>query len=1026
VAINKNKINDNALKFLQKGQIRKAIKEYEKILAEDPSDVRTLLKKGDLLTRLGDKAEAIDTYQKVAAIYSKQGFHLKAVAVYKQILKTEPNLVDVHLKLAEEYQNLGITGDAMNHLQVVAQYYEQNNQSQQLAEILKRIVDLDPSNLPSRIKLAELYSREGMIPQAVEQFSRAAEELKAANRIEDYIKVAERLIFHDSTNTSLIKELANIYLQQGDIKRALGKLQVCFRADPQDLEVLGMLAQAFQGLGQVSKTISVYKEIAKIYQEQGSLVDARKMYQRILELAPDDAEARAALGSIKQEDSQPNELDEELPILQDEGEVLTHPASSASSAFMDAATELGSLQSQPNELDLDAQPEEELLTEDSSAEVMIVESEESAPEQEEAPATTITEPADRETINRLLTETDVCVKYGLHNKAYEHLKKIFDLDPNNIAAHQRLKDIYFKAGQIDHAVQELFTLSYLCQRAGDKQKAVDYLLEVLSHKPDHPDAINGLRELGVEPPAAVEEEFESIDIGSQSSSSSEIIEISDEHDKIQEQDESTRLANNKEIQKILKEVSPEPAENELDFPDSEQTIDVASIPTGELDLNTAPPVIEVEEGEPEVIEEISDKNPEEEASISEPELIPFDGGEEFEQFPQENEDQQEHTARVGVTEAGPVLEISQSMTVDYVDGLKEKERQDLLKAAVAVEGQPAREKQQQEEQVSEEAEEGEEAGEGEEGPDLDELLESIDFLIQQKLFEYAKAELEQLESDYPGNPEVLARKETIEAGLRQARQPAVKPPKVSPEKKPTVPAVPSLQPAQKKPTVPVVTTPVDAKPAASPSLPPKPAVGPPPATATAAQPRPAADNKIDLSSAIADEVGEGFGSEFEEDFQYSIEDVFSEFKKGVAKVVDKTDSATHYDLGIAYKEMGLLEDAIGEFQLAAQDEKKYASAMTMIGLCYREMGQYSEAINRLKDALHGNAITDVEATGIYYELGQTYELIKEASEANYYYQKVYKRDQNFRDIATKVKATEDNKEGGDKKTVGPKSNISYM
>ena len=167
MAINKNKINDNALKFIQKGQIKKAIREYEKILAEDPNDVRTLLKKGDLLVRVGDKEQAVDTYLMVAATYSQQGFHLKAVAVFKQILKIENTRVDVNLHLAEEYQKLGIIGDAMLHLQIVANAYEQQNLSRESLDILRRIVDLDPDNIASRIKLGEMYSREEMIPEAV-------------------------------------------------------------------------------------------------------------------------------------------------------------------------------------------------------------------------------------------------------------------------------------------------------------------------------------------------------------------------------------------------------------------------------------------------------------------------------------------------------------------------------------------------------------------------------------------------------------------------------------------------------------------------------------------------------------------------------------------------------------------------------------------------------------------------------------------------------------------------------------------
>ena len=89
---------DAARKFVDKGQIDKAVKEYLRIVSEDPKDVRVWLKIGDLYAKKGAKQEATDTYLKVARFYHDQGFFLKAVAVYKQILKLDPRLVDVILK----------------------------------------------------------------------------------------------------------------------------------------------------------------------------------------------------------------------------------------------------------------------------------------------------------------------------------------------------------------------------------------------------------------------------------------------------------------------------------------------------------------------------------------------------------------------------------------------------------------------------------------------------------------------------------------------------------------------------------------------------------------------------------------------------------------------------------------------------------------------------------------------------------------------------------------------------------------
>src|SRR6201987_1208369 len=106
---------DAARKFVDKGQIDKAGKEYLRIVQEDPKDVRIWLKIGDLYARKNAKQDAIETYLKVARFYHEQGFFLKAVAVYKQILKLDPRLVDVILKLAELYCPLGLMSDAVQH-----------------------------------------------------------------------------------------------------------------------------------------------------------------------------------------------------------------------------------------------------------------------------------------------------------------------------------------------------------------------------------------------------------------------------------------------------------------------------------------------------------------------------------------------------------------------------------------------------------------------------------------------------------------------------------------------------------------------------------------------------------------------------------------------------------------------------------------------------------------------------------------------------------------------------------------------
>src|SRR4051794_35887860 len=287
---------DAARKFVDKGQIDKAVKEYLRIVQEDPRDVRVWLKIGDLYAKKGAKQDATDTYLKVARFYHEQGFFLKAVAVYKQILKLDPRLVDVILKLAELYRQLGLMSDAMQHYESVAAHFHREGNTKEALDTVKKLVDLDPENIATRIKLAELYSKEGLIDDAATEFQVACEQLRQQGRQDDFLKVAERLLWHKPDNQALNRELAGLYLRRNDPRRALQKLQACFKADPRDVETLGLLALAFQALEQKAKTVSVLKELARIHVENKSRDKATEVYRKILEIVPPDTDAVGYLG----------------------------------------------------------------------------------------------------------------------------------------------------------------------------------------------------------------------------------------------------------------------------------------------------------------------------------------------------------------------------------------------------------------------------------------------------------------------------------------------------------------------------------------------------------------------------------------------------------------------------------------------------------------------------------------------------------------------------------------------------------
>lgn len=104
--------------------------------------------------------------------------------------------------------------------------------------------------------------------------------------------------------------------------------------------------------------------------------------------------------------------------------------------------------------------------------------------------------------------------------------------------------------------------------------------------------------------------------------------------------------------------------------------------------------------------------------------------------------------------------------------------------------------------------------------------------------------------------------------------------------------------------------------------------------------------------------------------ELSIEETLSVFKRGVGKIISEHDSATHFDLGIAFKEMGIYDDAIQEFIIASHLPYRYGDSMMMASLCLREKGDNLRAVETCRIALTSEGLKRMEAAALYYELGQ--------------------------------------------------------
>ena len=134
-------------------------------------------------------------------------------------------------------------------------------------------------------------------------------------------------------------------------------------------------------------------------------------------------------------------------------------------------------------------------------------------------------------------------------------------------------------------------------------------------------------------------------------------------------------------------------------------------------------------------------------------------------------------------------------------------------------------------------------------------------------------------------------------------------------------------------------------------------------------------------------------------------DMLRKFKQGIAENVAVEDYQSHYDLAIAYKEMGLVDEAIAEFQKALGSPTNRLPTFEALGQCFLEKGQFKLASSILGRALHERASED-QLVGILYWLGRAAELQNNPAEALGYYQRVFVLDIQFRDIADRMSAVE--------------------
>jgi tetratricopeptide (TPR) repeat protein len=521
MAYNKSKYVEAAQKLLNQGKVPQAIAEYQQILKYEPRDQVTLMTIGELYIRQGETFQAIDYFERLAQIFVGDGFLTKAIAVYKRIAKLAPEEIRPLEKLADLYVQQGVMSEARPLFLQLAEIHLKNNRQPEAVTLLKKLLLAEPDNLRIQIRLADLYQAMGQTREAVEAYVSAAQRALARGDQAECDKLADKALKLEPNNSAAVIVKARSSSTQGNPAHAAQVLE-----HVPDLEKGGEQAELLLDIylkGQqwdkaVALGMRVFEADAKNF---GPL-------QKVLDSLLESGHAEKAMGIIDQIRIQMidagehevishllTELANRLPGRIEPREWLVDMYGRTSDSFRlpDALAQLGDALVAAKQFDrakatfeqlVDRQPESDsakrklndclrkmgLLSPEAAAPVPLEEHlpaelpkaeaprvrpiEPAAPEVAATPAPAGEPALDEETqkfIAQSLTDVDLFASYGLTQKAIGLLEAILRRAPRHTPTLEKLLDFVLGAGDDRRTAELAAQLEQIHAERGDTRSA---------------------------------------------------------------------------------------------------------------------------------------------------------------------------------------------------------------------------------------------------------------------------------------------------------------------------------------------------------------------------------------------------------------------------------------------------------------------------------------------------------------------------------------------------------------------------
>jgi pilus assembly protein FimV len=495
MAIDRAKVNKNAQAYLSSGKVEKAIDEFRKLVDDNPKDYNTLNTIGDLYIQLNRVGEGVEIHKRLGMAYERDGFHARAAAIMQKVCRNAPDDIDAAQRLADLYRQMNKVNDAVKVHMQVAEHFTKKGLIKRALEEFTKVVDLDPKNLKMKARLADLYNKEGMKDRAAAIYLEVAEALALEQKHQEANQILERAKTMVTTPQVFLTQ-SRLCVIQGDLAGAAAHLREGLNSNTRSPELLEALAEieiragnsdrAIEALGQIAqlpeRNLPLCEKALRSLAQNGRADEGLRLFQPIArELArrgAGDAVTKTIRTGLQ------NNLSIEVWTLlaeiahqsgrRDEQINALQHAHSLAEQNRDA-TLMASLKTQLAQLGAQpgpvtmATPPAPVASPSLGGTVM--------PESGEGTQTGYTEvdPLKRMKVEQLAKEAEALLRTGSGDRAIEAYKKALEIDPANVPLIDAIAEIHRKSGFLGKAQMQYMQSGEQLLKIGKKNQALHVL-----------------------------------------------------------------------------------------------------------------------------------------------------------------------------------------------------------------------------------------------------------------------------------------------------------------------------------------------------------------------------------------------------------------------------------------------------------------------------------------------------------------------------------------------------------------------